>query len=462
MITTAIVLKSRYTIDALIDRGGMANVYRATDLRLEREVAVKVLRDLEHKRRFVAEARTLASLDHPNLVRVLDAGTHNGKAFLVLELLGGATVRELLRGGLLDSGRVARIGSEATAALDYIHRRGIVHRDVKPSNLMLDDYGSLRLADFGIARLMGATAITTSHQPIGTLPYIAPEQLESGDVGPPADIYSLGLVLIECLTGRRVFGGPPADAAAARLSRDPEVPAGLPGPWPRLLQTMTAREPEARPTAAAVHARLQGGTPAADVAAAPAPHTDATPTNLRPVQQARRTRRRRQWISALLLATLVAGASIAAVVAYRPPSHEHSSPRAAETPTTFAPTTTLSPTTLPPTTLPPTTLSPDDTFSDDNAGDPNAVPDVVHSNSGSQRTPGTSGTPGSPTRPGTPAGAALSRPAGPAPPVSGAPSRSPSPASPPPLPPTSPPPPPPPPTCLGLPLPLGIPCPISL
>ena len=221
MIATVSVLKSRYRIDALIDRGGMANVYRARDLRLEREVAVKVLRDVEHKRRFVAEARTLASLDHPNLVRVLDAGTDNGEAFLVLELLGGATVRELLGGGPLDSGRVVRIGSEATAALDYIHRRGIVHRDVKPSNLMLDGCDTLRLADFGIARLIGGAAITPSHQPIGTMPYIAPEQLESGDVGPSADIYSLGLVLIECLTGRRVFGGPPADAAAARSGATP-------------------------------------------------------------------------------------------------------------------------------------------------------------------------------------------------------------------------------------------------
>ncbi len=271
MIATHTILQSRYRIDDLIDRGGMADVYRGRDVRLERDVAVKVLREVEHERRFAAEARTLARLQHPNLVRLLDAGTDNGDAFLVLELLGGATVRQLLDGGALPSDRVARIGGETTAALDYIHRQGIVHRDVKPSNLMFDDYGSIRLADFGIARLLGGTRITGTHQAIGTMAYIAPEQLEGGEVGPPTDVYSLGLVLIECLTGRRAFDGPPAEAAAARLSRDPDIPAGLPGGWPGMLGAMTARDPHARPSAAAVRDHLAGraADPASGLATAP-------------------------------------------------------------------------------------------------------------------------------------------------------------------------------------------------
>lgn len=374
MIATHTILQSRYRIDDLIDRGGMADVYRGRDVRLERDVAVKVLREVEHERRFAAEARTLARLQHPNLVRLLDAGTDNGDAFLVLELLGGATVRQLLDGGALPSDRVARIGGETTAALDYIHRQGIVHRDVKPSNLMLDDYGSIRLADFGIARLLGGTRITGTHQAIGTMAYIAPEQLEGGEVGPPTDVYSLGLVLIECLTGRRAFDGLPAEAAAARLSRDPDIPAGLTGGWPGMLGAMTARDPHARPSAAAVRDHLAGraadpasGLATAPVAAAAVASTDPGGTATMPATPVRtevrsaavapaRRRRRWPWAMGLLVAAVVAGAAVAGLAAYNAGS-EGGSPPATTTPA--APVTTLAPpTTLPPPTAPPTTLPP--------------------------------------------------------------------------------------------------------
>src|SRR5256886_7548264 len=198
MIATHTILQSRYRIDDLIDRGGMADVYRGRDVRLERDVPVKVPREVEHERRFASEARTLARLQHPNLVRLLDAGTDNGDAFLILELLGGATVRQLVDGGALPSDQVARIGGETTAALDYIHRQGIVHRDVKPSNLMLDDYGSVRLAGFGIARPLGGTRMTRTHQAIGTMADIAPQQLQGGEGGRPTDAYPLRPLPTEC------------------------------------------------------------------------------------------------------------------------------------------------------------------------------------------------------------------------------------------------------------------------
>jgi serine/threonine protein kinase len=378
MIATDTLLQSRYRIDGLIDRGGMADVYRARDIRLDRDVAVKVLREIEHERRFAAEARTLAKLQHPNLVRLLDAGTDNGDAFLVLELLDGATLRELLDEEPLPEARVARVAAETAAALDYIHRRDIVHRDVKPSNLMLDEYGAIRLADFGIARLLGATRITTTHQAIGTMAYIAPEQLEGGDVGPHTDVYSLGLVLIESLTGRRVFDGPPAEAAAARLSRDPDVPAGLSDPWPSLLRAMTARDPALRPSAAAVRDQLDGDTaetaPAVTVplaaagaaalhdadAAATAPvapdRTEVASTNVRELP---RRNRRRPWRAALLVAALLAGALVAGALAYSAGSDGGSPP---------ATTTTVAPTTVAPTTLPPQTAPPPPTARPDKGG----------------------------------------------------------------------------------------------
>jgi eukaryotic-like serine/threonine-protein kinase len=247
---------TRYEVLSLLASGGMADVYVARDVELRRRVAVKVLRDTGGTARFRAEARTLARLRHPSLVAVLDLGEDDGRPYLVLELVDGTTLAQRVRGGL-DPGEVARIAEQVAGALAYVHAAGVVHRDVSPANVLLSHDGRAHLADFGIARLVeDHPTMTLAGETLGTVPYLAPEQVSSQPVGPPADVYSLGLVLLEALTGERAFAGSVDETAVARLHRDPAVPPTLPAAWRELLTAMTAREPAARPSAADVQSRL--------------------------------------------------------------------------------------------------------------------------------------------------------------------------------------------------------------
>ena len=252
-VSDGTVLMNRYHLDRLIGRGGMADVYAATDRVLDRPVAVKVMRDLtgdsSDEARFTAEARTLAQLTHPSLVTVLDAGTDAGRPFLVLELVDGPSLADLLPPPLAPD-RVARIGAEVASALAHTHAAGIVHRDVKPGNILLGRDGRARLTDFGIARLLGDTSRhTKTGFTIGTAAYLAPEQVRVGEITPAADVYSLGLVMLEAVTGRRVYPGAPTEAALARLHAPPVVPDSIPPGWRETLTAMTSLEPSDRPTA---------------------------------------------------------------------------------------------------------------------------------------------------------------------------------------------------------------------
>jgi serine/threonine protein kinase len=256
------VLADRYELGEQLAAGGMADVYRATDLVLRRPVAVKVLRDTANREddraRFLAEARTLARLSHPNLVTLLDAGATN-RPFLVMELVQGQTLAQAIARGPLDPAAVAVLGTQVAEALAYVHSHGIIHRDVKPGNVLVNAAGDAKLTDFGIARLLGDDAgHTRTGQTIGTAAYLAPEQVTGQPVSRATDVYSLGLVLLEALTGTREYTGPAMEAALARLNQPPQIPDALPASWRELLERMTATEPDARPDATEVAERLSG------------------------------------------------------------------------------------------------------------------------------------------------------------------------------------------------------------
>jgi serine/threonine protein kinase len=247
------LLAGRYELGEVLGTGGMARVHRATDVVLDREVAVKLFRedlDEDSAARAQVEMQTLAGLQHRGLVAVHDAGTSEGRPFLVMELVDGPT----LDGAEAD---LTVVGAELAEALDYVHAMGVVHRDVKPANILLSPTGA-KLTDFGVARIIDGARHTGTGLTIGTAPYLAPEQVTGDPVSPATDVYALGLVLLEGLKGEREYVGPPVEAAIARLHRRPEVPADLPEPWPSLLTAMTSRMPSMRPTAAEVATVLRG------------------------------------------------------------------------------------------------------------------------------------------------------------------------------------------------------------
>jgi len=307
------MVADRYRIESRVGRGGMADVYAAHDTLLDRRVAIKVLRDLPDsetaRARFVSEALILAGMSGPGLVTVLDAGISCDHPYLVMELLPGGTVADLVDRGSQPLDRVALIGAQVAEALAPVHAAGVVHRDIKPRNLLFDDQGRVRLADFGIARLVGhaAARVTATGTTIGTAAYLAPEQASGGDVGTAADVYALGLVLLELITGAPAFGGTATEAALARLTHDPVVPDDLPDHLGRLLSAMTSREPGSRPTAVEIAAEL--GPLSRSLAAARAAQTDID-TQALPIAASPPAWWRRRSVGA---AALVGGTAVVAL-----------------------------------------------------------------------------------------------------------------------------------------------------
>jgi hypothetical protein len=254
--------------------GSMAEVYQAEDLQLCRDVAIKLFQPDPGPltwQRFGEEARVLAQLSHPGLVSIYDAGMDESRPFLVMLLVPGGSLSHQLRTGPFPRARVLRIGIALAEALDHVHGRGIVHRDIKPSNILLGNSGEPYLADFGIAHLAGAVRLTKSGEVVGTAAYLAPEQLTGGALTPAIDVYGLGLVLLECLTGELAFpGGSQVESALARLHRRPHIPEAVPSRLAALLEAMTDPDPAQRPSACQCAAVLRALDTSSTATASPA------------------------------------------------------------------------------------------------------------------------------------------------------------------------------------------------
>ncbi|MGW4113483.1 protein kinase domain-containing protein [Actinosynnema sp. NPDC004786] len=250
---TGELVDERYALGDLYGTGGMAEVYRAVDTRLDRKVAIKFFQggdSGEDRIRLDREARVLGGLRCPGLVEVYGTGTFRGRPYFVMQAVEGGTLRRRMRGAMSPE-VVASVGAQIAEVLAHVHANDVVHRDVKPSNILLDTAGRRAyLADFGLALQGQVTRVTRSGVLVGTAGYLAPEQVRGGDVQPSVDVYALGLVLLECLTGRPEYPGGDTEAALARLHRAPRVPATLPAPWVEVLTAMTATDPAARPSAA--------------------------------------------------------------------------------------------------------------------------------------------------------------------------------------------------------------------
>ncbi|MEU6276252.1 serine/threonine-protein kinase [Streptomyces populi] len=345
------LIAGRYRLQTTLGRGAMGEVWRAYDEMIGRSVAVKLLlsqdADPTAAARFRLEAQTAGLLNHRHVVGVLDFGAYDNRLFLVMELVEGDSLAGVLTGaGRLPADRVARIAAEAAAGLAAAHQQGIVHRDIKPGNLLLDAEGSVKIGDFGIARFMDdpAGGLTATGQIVGTSLYLAPERALGKTAGPPSDMYSLGCVLYQLLTGRPPFqAGSPVAVLHHHLDTAPTPPrelgADLPPAFENYLLGLLAKQPEDRPTALQAAAWYSSGAwqgrpeplPAArpepgrhrqDVRAAGPATTYALPSVVRDTSGGGHRSRRRQRSSGAsdLLADLIAdrrrivGAAAGAVV----------------------------------------------------------------------------------------------------------------------------------------------------
>jgi predicted Ser/Thr protein kinase len=377
------LLPERYTAPQPIGRGGMGEIFRATDTTLGRAVAIKLLdprfaQDEAVRERFTREALAVARLSgNSNIVTIYDVGEWRGRPFIVMEYLGGGSLQETVtQEGAQPPGRVLDWLGQAAGALDAAHREGVVHRDVKPANLLLDRHGRVHVADFGIASATGLDSLTQTGTVLGTASYLSPEQASGERATPASDLYSLGVVAFELLTGRRPFEGDSVAAEAAAhvtgaipsvCDVNPAAPCELDPVFARAL----AKDPGERyGSGAEFVAALRGALDdeaGATRALRPAPATAV------PAPAVRAPRRRPPWLLPALGALLVGGAGAGAAVALSgggggkalPPQKVSVSVKTVTRPGSTVVTTAPAPTTAPattPTTTPPTSPASGDPY----------------------------------------------------------------------------------------------------
>ena len=310
-------LPSRYSSIAHLASGGMGDVYRATDGLLSRTVAVKVLaerhaRNPDVRARFTREARAAARLSaHPNVVTVFDVGEHDGQPFIVMEYLDGGSIHDRARAEPVAPGRAVEWLRQAAAGLDAAHAQGIVHRDVKPANLLLDDEDRVHVTDFGIASAAGFDTLTLPGTVLGTAGYLSPEQARGESATAASDRYALGVVAYELLTGQRPYAAEtPVTEAFAHLNAPipsaTQVAPGLPRGVDAVFERALAKEPDARPASAGelvaeLHDVLRDAEP-----------TTAVMPRSQPLVAPPAPRRRRVWLVPLAFVVLLVGGLTAA------------------------------------------------------------------------------------------------------------------------------------------------------
>ena len=256
--TTGQVFGSRYELVSRIAIGGMGEVWKANDSVIGRTVAIKILKDeymgdSGFRERFRAEARHAALVNHEGIANVFDYGEEEGSAYLVMELVPGEALSSILeREKILPATRVLSIVSQTASALHAAHQAGLVHRDIKPGNLLITPDGSVKITDFGIARLADQVPLTATGQVMGTVQYLAPEQAGGKPASPATDVYSLGIVAYEALAGKRPFRGESQVAIAMAQIKEtpPELPSSIPSAVRALVMSCMAKKPEGRPASA--------------------------------------------------------------------------------------------------------------------------------------------------------------------------------------------------------------------